>query len=52
MNQTYFTVWKVFKYGVFPGPYFTVFGLNNGKHGPEKTPYQDAFHALFECSWK
>ena len=24
----YFTVWKVFKYGVFSGPYFPVFGLN------------------------
>ena len=27
------------KYGVFPGPYFPVFG-------PEKTPYLDNFHAV------
>ena len=25
-------------HGVFSGPYFTVFGLNTGKYGPEKTP--------------
>ena len=25
------TAWKVSKYGVFPGPYFPVFGLNTGK---------------------
>ena len=38
----------MFKYGVFSGPYFPVFGLNKeiyglnlrtGKYGPEKTPY-------------
>ena len=28
------TVRKVFKYGVFSGPYFLVFGLNTGKYGP------------------
>ena len=28
--------WKVSKYGVFAGPYFSVFGLNTGKYGPEK----------------
>ena len=33
------------KYGVFPGPYFPIFGLNTGKYGPEKTPYLDTFHA-------
>ena len=27
MGKNY-TVWKVFKYGVFSGPYFLVFGLN------------------------
>ena len=41
-----FTVWKVSKYGVFSGPYFSVFGPNAGKYGPEKTPYMDAFHAV------
>ena len=41
------------KYGVFPGPYFPVFGLNTeifspniGKYGPEKTPSLDTFHAV------
>ena len=29
---------SVFKHGVFPGPYFPVFG-------PEKTLYLDTFHA-------
>ena len=40
------TVWKVSKCGAFFGPYFPVFGLNTGKHGPEKTPYLDTFHAV------
>ena len=31
-------VWKVSSYGVFAGSYFSVFGLNTGKYGPEKTP--------------
>ena len=34
-----FTAWKVSKYEVFSGP-------NTGKHGPEKTPYLDTFHAV------
>ena len=34
-----FTAWKVSKYGVVSGPYFSVFGLNTGKYGPEITPY-------------
>ena len=38
------TAWKVCKCGVFFGPYFSVFGLNMGKYGPEKTPYLDTFH--------
>ena len=40
------TSWKVSKYGVFSGPYFSVLGLNTGKYGPEKTPYLDTFHAV------
>ena len=40
--QTY-TAWKLSKYGVFSGPYFTVFSPNTGKYGPEKTPYLDTF---------
>ena len=38
------TSWILFKYGVFSGPYFPVFSLNAGKHGPEKTLYLDNFH--------
>ena len=36
----------VSKYGVFSGSYFPVFSPNTGKHGPEKTPYLDTFHAV------
>ena len=31
----------------FSGPYFTVFRLNRGKYGPEKTPYLDTFHVVY-----
>ena len=34
------------KFGVFSGPNFPAFGPNAGKHGPEKTPYLDTFHAV------
>ena len=59
-----FTARKVSKYGVISGPYFSVFGLNaeiyrisvfspnTGKYGPEKTPYLDTFHVVFECESK
>ena len=40
------TALKVFKYGVFSGPYFPVFSSNTGKYGPEITPYLDTFHAV------
>ena len=33
------TAWKVSKYKVFSGPYFSVFG-------PEKTPYLNTFHTM------
>ena len=36
----------MFKYGVFFGTYFPVFGLNTGIYGPEKTPYLNTFHAV------
>ena len=52
-------VWKVTKCGVFPGPYFPVFGFNTeiysvnlriqskcGKIWTRKTPYLDNFHAV------
>ena len=44
-----FTAWKVSEYGVFPDPYFPVFGLNTGIYGPEKTPYLETFHAVVGC---
>ena len=31
---------KVSKYGVFSGLYFSIFGLNTGKYGPEKTKFE------------
>ena len=42
------TAWKVCKYGVISGPYFSIFGLNTGKYGPEITPYLETFHAVVE----
>ena len=32
-NMKYVTTWKVSKYGVIPGPYFTAFGLNTEVNG-------------------
>ena len=46
MQSDLFTAWKVSKYGVISGPYFTVFGLNTGKYGPEITFYLDTFQAV------
>ena len=43
-----FTVWKVSKCGVFSCPYFLVFNPNTGKYGPEKTPYWNTFHEVFD----
>ena len=53
------TVWDMSKYWVFFGPYFpacrlnmeryevlSVFSLNGGKYGPEKTPYLDIICAV------
>ena len=40
------TAWKASEYGVIPGPYFPVFGLNTVKYGPEITPYLDTFHTV------
>ena len=34
------------KYGVFSGPYSSIFGLNTGKDEPEETPYLNNFHAV------
>ena len=52
-HLSYWTAWKVFKYGVFSGLYFPVFGLNTVKYGPEKYPYLDTFHAAQykKCMW-
>ena len=43
-----FTGWKMFKYGVFSGPYFPVFSPKTGKYGLEKTPYLDNFHRVIK----
>ena len=40
------TAWKVSKYEVISGPYFSVFSPNTGKYGPEITPYLDIFHTV------
>ena len=37
---------KLSKYGVFSGPYFTVFSQNTGNYRPEKIPYLDTFNAV------
>ena len=57
--------WKVPEYGVFSGPYFSVFELNTeiyggnlrispiaGKYGLQKTPYFDTFDAVIMCHTK
>ena len=45
-NNDLFTARKVSRYGVFSGPYFSVFGLNTRKYGLEKTPNLNTFHAV------
>ena len=45
-KRLYCTLWNASNYRVFSGPYFPAFGLNTGKHGPQKTPYLDTFHAV------
>ena len=39
---------KVPKYGVFSG--MSAFSPNTGKYRPEKTPYLDTFHAVYETA--
>ena len=39
-------MWKVSKYRFFSGPYYPIFSPNAEKHGLEKTPYLDTFHAV------
>ena len=34
------------EYGLFSGPYFPAFSPNTGKHGQDKFPYLDTFHAV------
>ena len=43
-------VLKMFKYGIFSGPYLPVFGTNTGKYGPKKSPCLDTFHAEWRHS--
>ena len=42
------TAWKVSKYGVISGPYFSVFIPNTEKYRTEITPYLDTFHAVLK----
>ena len=41
-----YTAWKMSKYRIFSGLYFSLFSPNTGKYGPEKIPYLDTFHAV------
>ena len=50
------TAWKVSKYGVIPGPFFRISGVNlvfspnTGNCGHEITSYLDTFHAVYFMS--
>ena len=45
------TAWKVSKYGVFPCPYFPVFGLNAGKCGPENSTFSTILSFIIYNHW-
>ena len=45
-GSTNITAWKVFKYGVFSGPYFPVCSPNTGKYGSQKSLSLNTFHAV------
>ena len=46
------TTWKLSKYGVYSGPYFSVFGLNTGRYGPKKLRIWALFlHGKFHFLW-
>ena len=45
-NFTYIHWLKSVQIWSFSGPYFSEFGMNTEKYGPEKTPYLDPFHAV------
>ena len=47
-NAEIYNPWKVSRYGVFSGPYFS------GNYGPEKTPYFDTFQVeiYVKLVWK
>ena len=47
-----YTAWKVSKYRVISGPYFSEFSPNTGKYGPEIILYLDTFHAVIVSLWK
>ena len=56
IKVAWYTVWKLSKYDVFSGLYFTEFRLNTeiyfvltpnlGKYEPERTPYLETFYAV------
>ena len=39
------------KYGVFSGPYFPFLRQKAGKYGPEKTPYLDNIHVVYNSEY-
>ena len=46
LNAQAHTAQELTKHGVLSGPYFSVFGLNTEKYGPENTSYLDFFRAV------
>ena len=38
-------------YEIFFSPYFSVFGLNTGKYGPEKNLFLDTFCHIGDCDY-
>ena len=52
MLSSEITAWKMTKYEVISGPYFSVSSLNTGKYGPEITPYLGTFQVVKIFSWR
>ena len=49
--QTFFTAWKVSKYGVFSGPYFPVFSPNTRKFGRKKIIFWTLSRSVLFVCW-
>ena len=46
IRSFFWSVFSAFGLNRRDTPYLSVFNLNAGKYGPEKTPYLDTFHAV------